>query len=147
MSASAQLENRVIWEPPPTPDLDQTVWQAWLAKGRAQETASHINVGKAGKILSLAALLLAAVLWSTDSRYEVVIRFVVACGAMFAMFEAFDVKQYAFAVVFGAVALLYNPVAPIFGFSGEWQRSILAASAIPFFASLVILKPRKKPHA
>jgi hypothetical protein len=52
------------------------------------------------------------------------------------MLQAFSARHYAGAVVFGALALLYNPVAPAFGFAGDWQRVAVAASAIPFIASL-----------
>ena len=68
--------------------------------------------------------------------YEVVVRFIVAGGAIVVMFHAFHARDYAFAAVFGALALLYNPVAPVFSFSGDWQRALVVASAVPFFASL-----------
>jgi low affinity Fe/Cu permease len=38
--------------------------------------------------------------------------------------------------VFAALALLYNPVAPVFSFSGTWQRALVVATAIPFVTSL-----------
>jgi hypothetical protein len=47
-----------------------------------------------------------------------------------------DAQHYAFAALFGALALLYTPVAPLFSFSGDWQRLIVLASAGPFLASL-----------
>lgn len=45
-------------------------------------------------------------------------------------------------VLFAALALLYNPVAPVFSFSGDWQRALLIASAIPFGVSLTWRKQR-----
>jgi hypothetical protein len=38
--------------------------------------------------------------------------------------------------VFGALALLYNPVVPLFSFSGEWQSVFVMASTVPFIVSL-----------
>jgi hypothetical protein len=31
---------------------------------------------------------------------------------------------------------LYNPVAPVFSFSGGWQHAVVVASTVPFVASL-----------
>jgi hypothetical protein len=59
-----------------------------------------------------------------------------AAGAILVMFQTFQARQYAFAAVFGALALLYNPVAPVFSFSGDWQRALVLSSAVPFIASL-----------
>lgn len=91
---------------------------------------------KAVKWVSIAALLAAAGLWFYLAPYDVVVRFIVAGGAIFLTFHAFHARHYAFAAVFGALALLYNPVAPVFSFAGDWQRALVVASAVPFVASL-----------
>ena len=52
------------------------------------------------------------------------------------MFRKLAAREYAFAAVFGAFVVLYNPVAPLVELSGDWQRALAVASAIPFFASL-----------
>jgi hypothetical protein len=62
---------------------------------------------------------------------------------MAVMLQAFPARQYAFATVFGALALLYNPVAPTFSFAGDWQRVVVMASAIPFAGSLAWPGARK----
>lgn len=54
------------------------------------------------------------------------IRCVLASAAAGMMFEAFKKRQNAFGAVFAGLALLYNPVVPVFGFSGNGQ---LAARA------------------
>ena len=123
-------------ERPFTKPLDEEVWQAWVAKGRARERRSSAARVKAAKWVSIAGLLAAAGLWSHLTPYEVVVRFIVACSAMVVMFQAFHARHYAVAAVFGALALLYNPVAPAFTFSGDWQRALVVASAVPFVASL-----------
>lgn len=91
---------------------------------------------KAVKWITAATLLVAAGLWSHLAPYEVLVRFIVALGATFVMFHAFDARHYATGTVFGALVLLYNPLAPAFAFSGDWQRALVAASAAPFVASL-----------
>jgi hypothetical protein len=87
------------------------------------------------KWASIAALA-AAGLWSHLVPFEVVVRFLVTAGAMVVMFQAFQARYYAVAAVFAALALFYNPVAPAFSFSGDWQRAVVVASAVPFVVSL-----------
>jgi len=67
----------------------------------------------------------------------IVTRFLVATGAIMVMLQALTLRKYVFASVFAALMLLYNPVAPVFSFSGDWQRGLVAVSAIPFLMSLV----------
>ena len=52
------------------------------------------------------------------------------------MLQALHVRHYAFAAVFGALALLYNPVTPVLSFSGDWHRALVFVSAVPLVASL-----------
>lgn len=137
MSALVELqEPRAVWEPPPTEPLDERVWQAWVAKGVAQDRRSKAAVLTAVKWVSMAGLLTAAGLWSQLATNEVAVRFIVAAGAVFVMFREFEGRHFAFAAVFGLLALLYNPIAPVFDFSGEWQRALVILSALPFAASL-----------
>jgi hypothetical protein len=70
------------------------------------------------------------------SAYDIVIRCVLAAAAVAMIFEAFHNRQYASGAVCAALALLYNPVAPVFSFSGNWQRGLVVATAIPFITSL-----------
>lgn len=138
MSTSVELQgSREVWQPPLAKPLDEAVWQAWMVKGREQDRRSSAARVKAVKWVSAAALLVAAGLWSHLTPYEVVVRFIVAAGAIVVMFQAFHARHYAFAAVFGALVLLYNPVAPLISFSGDWQRVVVFACAVPFVASLV----------
>jgi hypothetical protein len=129
-------EPRSGWEEPSAKPFDEVLWQAWVAKGRAHDRRSSAARTKAVKWVSIAGLLVAAGLWSHLTPYEVVVRFIVAAGATVVMFQAFHARHYVFAGLFGALALLYNPLAPVFSFSGDWQRAFVAASAVPFAASL-----------
>jgi uncharacterized membrane protein YoaK (UPF0700 family) len=135
------------WAPPATKPLDEAVWCAWVAKGRAQERRSDAAHIKAVKWVSIAGLLVAAGFWSQLAPYEVIIRFIVAAGATILMFQAFGARHYAVAAVFGALALLYNPVVPVFSFSGDWQRAMVVATAIPFVATLTWRKNTERRSA
>ena len=42
------------WEPPPTKPLDEGVWQAWVAKGRAQDKRSRVVTARAVKWVPIA---------------------------------------------------------------------------------------------
>ena len=127
------------WVPPEASPLDETVWQAWIAKGVAQDRRSSVVRAKAVKGVSIAALFAAVGLWPHLAQFEVALRFLVTAGAMVVMFQALQARYYANAAVFGALALLFNPVAPVFSFSGEWQRAVVAASALPFIVSFMWL--------
>lgn len=83
-----------------------------------------------GRLLALVGF------WSQLTPYDAVVRFMLAASSIVVMFYAIQAGQYVFAVVFGALALLYNPIAPVFSFSGGWQRAVVLASAAPFMASL-----------
>ena len=145
MSTSVELPGRQqTWSPTAATQLDEAVWQAWVAKGRAQERRSSATRIRAVKWASIAGLLGAAVLWSHLAPFEVFVRFLVTASALVLMFQAFQTRSYPVAATFGALALLYNPVAPAFNFSGDWQRAVLAASAVPFIASLVWGNARMK---
>jgi hypothetical protein len=144
VSTSVELpESLEAWVPPLSKPLDPAVWDAWIAKGRAEDQRSCAARIKVVTWISMAGLLIAAGLWSRLAPFEVVVRFLVTGGALVVMFEAFRVRHYALVVVFAVLALLYNPLVPVFDFSGEWQRAVVAASAIPFVATLAWRKGKK----
>jgi|SRR5579884_445168 len=125
------------WEVPLTKPLDQVAWQAWVEKGRAQDRRSSAARLQVITWAAIGVLLAAAGLGVFLVPYEVVIRFLVAAGSAVVMVQAIHTRRYAFAAVFAMLVLLYNPVAPLFSFSGNWQRALVLASAIPFVMSLV----------
>jgi len=88
-------------------------------------------------------LTAAAALWSRLAPYEVIVRSVVVLGAVVVTFHAIDRKQYQMAALFAACAFIYNPVLPAFSFSGDWQRAVVLATALPFAALLFPLKVSK----
>lgn len=131
---SEELQN--AWVPPAARPLNEAVWRAWVAKGRARDQRSSAARTKAVKWASIAGLLAAAGIGSHLGPFEVVVRFLVTASAMVVMFQAFKARDHAVAAVFGALALFYNPVAPTFSFSGDWQRAVVVATAVLFVASL-----------
>jgi hypothetical protein len=132
---------------PPTLPLDEGVWSAWVSKGRAQERRSNATRVKAVIWISIAALSVLVVAWSLVVPYHSIFRFVVAAGAFALMFHEYHARQFAFAAVFGALVLLYNPVVPVFPFSGDWQRAVVLATLAPFVASLATRNARTSQDA
>src|SRR5690242_20275373 len=102
--------SREAWTPPVSEALNETLWQAWVAKGRAQDQRSSATRMKAVKWASIAVLLAAAWLWSQVAPFEVAVRFLVTASAMALAFQALKTKYYAVSVGFGVLTLCYNPV-------------------------------------
>jgi hypothetical protein len=73
------------WAPPATRPLDEAVWQAWVAKGHAQDRRGSAARITAVKWASIVALLAAAGLWSHLAPFEAVIRFLVTASAIVVM--------------------------------------------------------------
>jgi hypothetical protein len=105
--------------------LDEALWQGWVFKDRAQEGRNHAMCIRAVKWISLAGLLLAtaAGLWSDLTPYDIIVRFMVAAGALVLMFQAFHLRRYAFATVRSTCAGLQSCGAGIQFFRGMAVRS------------------------
>ena len=146
MSTSTVPQPSQTWVPPSSEPLDEVRWQSWLAKGRAEEQRSNDRCRTAVKCFAIAGLLAAAGLWSLLAPYEVAARFLVTVSAIVVMLQAVQARHYIAAAAFGALALLYNPGAPAISFSGNWQRLFVAATVIPFAASLFWRTPGSKHH-
>ena len=128
------------WELPVTKPLDETLWRAWVIKGRVRERQDNIARTRALKWAVVVALLGATVLTPVPAPFQILLRFVVAIAAVVVMFQAIHARRYGLAAVFGALLVIYNPVAPPIHFSTDWQRALLAASAIPFAAPLLRIR-------
>jgi hypothetical protein len=118
-----------------TRSVDEAVWSAWLAKNRTQDARRSARRMTAVKWVSIAALLAAAAMGPRFAPYGLVALFVASAGAVAAMFQAADARRYGLATIFGAVALAFNPIAPLFLASGGWRAAAIA-SAAPFAVSL-----------
>ncbi len=132
--------------PPATQPLDEAVWQIWVAKGHAEDRHARATFVKGVKWVTIAGLFTAAGFGPHLGLFDVVIRFIVAAGALVVMFQALQARNYALAALVGTLAVLYNPVAPVFSFSGVWQRALVVATAVPFVASLTWPNAREAQH-
>jgi uncharacterized protein (DUF1684 family) len=64
LTAVELTASQPAWTPPETKPLDETVWQAWAAKGRERDRRNAVARIKALKWVSIAGLLVAAVFGS-----------------------------------------------------------------------------------
>ena len=133
MSSGQQTTTR--WLTPGVPPLSEARWQAWLAKGRARDDRKVGERSKAIRYIVVAVLLLAAGIGSISEPYGMIIRFIVASGALFFMLQAFGSAHYAVGAVFGIAAVAYNPVVPAFSFTGDWQRGLMLGTALLFMVA------------
>jgi hypothetical protein len=135
-TAVALQELEEVREPRIFKPYDEADWPVWPAEHpptRPGRSAVLICVMWA----SIVGLLALGGLWSRYTPFEVEARFIVAAGAMFVMARSLLARRYALVVVCGALFLLYNPLAPLFDLSGNWQRAAFVATAAPFLAWLI----------
>ena len=138
MSTSIELPglSKAVAAPEAKP-LEEAVWLAWLQKGRVEEerdSAARLTsrevAGDRGAARS------GVVFWSGLAPYGGVVKFIVSAGAIAIVLQAIRTRSYAIAALFGALAVVYNPVTPVFTFSGDWERALVMATATPFIVSL-----------
>lgn len=130
--------------------LDETMWRAWVKKNLLEERQRAVARIKVVKWACIGALIAAGIVspyvsTTNVSAYQTVVRFVIALGATFILFESLRLRQYTFAALFGTMVLLFNPVLPTFSLSKNWP--ILLASVLPFAASLIWMKERSRTIA
>jgi hypothetical protein len=101
-------------------------------------------VSKIMKWITMAALLTAAMLWSSAANSQFprfLLGFVVCFAAGVVLMQAVRAKKYAWAGGFAAIALLFNPLVPALPFDGEWGRLLVLVAIVPFAVSLAVLTP------
>jgi hypothetical protein len=123
------------WRP-----LDEDAWQRWQAKNRLHDERTAARLTKAVKSACIATLLVAAALPLYIAPYQNVLRFIVVAGAAMVTLQALHAHRYAFAALFAATGVLYNPVIPTFSLAGNWQVLIIYATVALFAVSLTWLK-------
>lgn len=118
-------------------------WQAWIAKGLARERRGYVSRIRAVKWVSMAALLGAASIGPHFSPLlDHAIKFVVSAGALALTFESFRARRHGLTLMFGVLALAYNPIAPLISFVVDWERIVAGAAALPYAMAL-----RERPRA
>ena len=94
------------------------------------------------KYVSIAGLLV-ALFWRSSEGYQLVLQLVVCTGAVLVAWEAFRSEKHIWAVGFGAIAALFNPLQPV-TFPGEMFLWLDLLAMGTFLVSLVMLKAQPK---
>lgn len=86
-------------------------------------------------ILAGAMLLLAIPTGFFPYSYYQILRWVVTIVALYSAYSAYKTKNTKWAILMGAVAILFNPIAPIYFDKNTWQILDFITAGI-FFISL-----------
>lgn len=143
-STTRMMEPQPACKPPPASPLDAALWAAWIERGRAHDRRVSAAIWKGLKGLSMLALVAAAYFWSYLLPYDGVVRFAVSAAALAAAVLLSTVRQYAMAAVTGAIALIFNPIAPALSLAGDWRRTLLAVTAVLLVASFADFEKQRK---
>ena len=92
--------------------------------------------------LSIAALL-PAVFWGSSGNYLLLLQCVVCAGALLVAWEAYRSAKQLWAVGFGAIAALFNPLQPWTFSSGTFFWLSLLSIGM-FLASFAVLKAKAR---
>ena len=99
---------------------------------------------------SIVGLLLAATSWNSGANYRLLLNLVVLVGAIMVVRQAILVRQYYWASGFVVVALLLNPMVPVFTPAGNLMLLLFLIAVSPLiltFAALVDATFRLHPQA
>jgi len=89
---------------------------------------------------AIVGLLLAAISWNAGANYRLLLDLVVAVGAIVVLRQAVRAKQYFWASGFVGMALLLNPIVPVFTPAGNLMLLLFLLGLSPIvmtFAALI----------
>ena len=89
---------------------------------------------------AVVGLLLAAISWNAGANYRLLLDLVVAVGAIVVLRQAVRAKQYFWASGFVGMALLLNPIVPVFTPAGNLMLLLFLVGLSPIvmtFAALI----------
>ena len=89
-------------------------------------------------IAGIMLLLAIPTIWPYS--YYQILRWVVAIVALYNAYLAYKSEKNSWALIMGAIAVLFNPIAPIFLQKGTWVILNLITSIIMFFSVIKFKK-------
>jgi hypothetical protein len=120
--------------------IGPAVKRNWFMIVREEEVFEMLS--KIMKWVSSAVLLLMAAFSGAAEGYQLLSSLVVFLGAIIVLQEAVGEREYVWAAGFLAIALIFNPAAPVFQASGTWFPIMALVCTAVFSVSLVALKTR-----
>jgi hypothetical protein len=95
---------------------------------------------KTMKWVSIAALLLVMTFWPASSSFQTELGLVVTIAAAVVVVQASRLKNYPWAAGFVGIAILFNPVFPVFRLAGILGLALVVFAIAPFIVSLAALR-------
>ena len=92
------------------------------------------------KVASIVALLLATASWRSDVNHQPLLELTVFMGAIVVGQQALGAKHYLWTAAFAAIAVLFNPVAPIPKPTNDLFLLMIFVCLAPFAISLAALR-------
>jgi hypothetical protein len=92
------------------------------------------------KCIALASLLLAVIFWNTATHYQLPLNLIVCIAAIIVSHQALRARAYAWAVALSGVAVVFNPIVPLFRPAGDLALTIVLFCSLPFAVALVVIR-------
>lgn len=89
----------------------------------------------------IATLLLTVLFWKYGGNSRLEVDLVVCIAAGLVVAQALQAKKYRWAAGFLGIALIFNPLVPVFRLAGSTGLDIVVFSIVPFVMALVELRP------
>ena len=102
-----------------------------------KETISYKNIASGISIIML--LLAIPTFWPYG--YYILLRWVIAISALLSLWVAYNFKRTFWLFLMGIIALLFNPIAPVYLDKGTWVIIDIVV-AITFFISIFKIKTK-----
>lgn len=93
------------------------------------------------KWVSIASLLCAMIFWPSSSKFQTELGLVVSVAAAIVVIQAYRSRNYVWAAGFVVIAVLFNPLFPIYRLSGMVGLALVVSAIAPFAISLAALRP------
>ena len=142
MSASVSLQDSLVI--PPSAELNEAAWSAWQMRHAASDRKQAGAIMLGVKCISLALLLLAVFFSGYAAPHHLWVRFVISLTAIVIACQAWDLKRYVFLLGFAAIAVIFNPVVPMFPIDAMVRSSVPSFAALAFVASIVWLRAERR---
>jgi hypothetical protein len=94
------------------------------------------------KWFTIATLLVTVLFWRFARDFRLELDLVVCVAAGIVMAQAYRAKRYSWVAGFLTIALVFNPIVPLFRPAGDIGLSIVVFAMVPFVMSLVALRAR-----
>lgn len=120
-------------------------WEQWRQKHHPRDVHAAEAPARVGKLITIALLFGVLVFWSAASEHHLLVRALVALGALAAAARAYALGSAVWIALFGVTVAAWNPVAPLFPLAGPAALGIVIATGALFIISVLTRTPLTGP--